>query len=260
MAIIPLRAWYIDRYEPLTELVKRPHSLRLNRSSLLKSALRADFLDESKTIEQSPWFNYYLEGEKMEFYIEGSGYYAIANIDLISQEIYFTKQESQVTLEPTIYFSAQTQYPEGNRMVEAAIAKTLKQLNPKSRLKLKVVRSPRLPGQPLRLSKLQFRQIRKSLLFIADTTAIAQLPEQNLSLPSPEVSVEIGYALDHKPLEHILLIHQQRPEFPGTFPFDISQHHQLTFKEESDLGETLPTMVMTLLHRFNLFSHTLTEE
>jgi len=37
-------------------------------------------------------FQRYLEGEIVEFYIEGSGGYAISNIDLISHEIYFTKQ------------------------------------------------------------------------------------------------------------------------------------------------------------------------
>ena len=48
MAIIALKAWYLDKYEPLQELEKRQHDLRLNKNSLLKSALRADFLEDSQ--------------------------------------------------------------------------------------------------------------------------------------------------------------------------------------------------------------------
>lgn len=43
MAIIALKAWYLQEYEPIKEL-KRPHDLRLSKNSLLKSGLRADFL------------------------------------------------------------------------------------------------------------------------------------------------------------------------------------------------------------------------
>jgi len=73
MAIIALKAWYLDKYEPIREVVKRPHDLRLSRNSLLKSGLRADFLDDSLTIQGSVWFQRYLEGERVEFYLEGSG-------------------------------------------------------------------------------------------------------------------------------------------------------------------------------------------
>jgi hypothetical protein len=91
MAIIAVRAWYLQEYEPLRELEKRPHDLRLSKNSLLKTGLRADFLDDREEVKRSVWFERYLEGDPVEFYIEGSGGYAVANIDLISQEIYFTK-------------------------------------------------------------------------------------------------------------------------------------------------------------------------
>jgi hypothetical protein len=50
MAIISLKAWYIPEYEPLQSLSNRPHDLRLAKNSLLKSALRADFLDEIQVV------------------------------------------------------------------------------------------------------------------------------------------------------------------------------------------------------------------
>jgi hypothetical protein len=81
MAIIALKAWYLREYEPIRELEKRPQDLRLSKNSLLKSALRADFLDDSDTVKESEWFQRYLQGELGEFYIEGIGGYAIANVD-----------------------------------------------------------------------------------------------------------------------------------------------------------------------------------
>ena len=103
MAIIALKAWYLEQYEPIQELEKRPQDLRLSKNSLLKSGLRADFLEDSKDVKGSNWFQRYLEGETVEFYIEGSGGYIISNIDLISHEIYFTKQEVMAQLDPVIF-------------------------------------------------------------------------------------------------------------------------------------------------------------
>ncbi|MGB6013174.1 MAG: hypothetical protein WBG32_00450, partial [Nodosilinea sp.] len=99
MAIIALKAWYLEAYEPVRDLEKRPHDLRLSKNSLLKSALRADFLDDSADVKQSAWFQRYLDGETVEFYVEGSGGYAIANIDLTSHEVYFTKLEVMAHLD-----------------------------------------------------------------------------------------------------------------------------------------------------------------
>jgi len=70
MSIIALRAWYLQDYEPIPELEKRPPDIRLSKKSLLKSALRADFLEESDEVNKSTWFGRYLEGENIEFYIE----------------------------------------------------------------------------------------------------------------------------------------------------------------------------------------------
>ena len=84
MSIIALRAWYIRDYEPITELEKRPPDIRLSKKSLLKSGLRADFLEDADQVRTATWFKQYLEGDSIEFYIEGSGGYSVANVDLIS--------------------------------------------------------------------------------------------------------------------------------------------------------------------------------
>jgi hypothetical protein len=263
MAIIALKAWYLEQYEPIKEIVKKPCHLRLSRNSLLKSGLRADFLDDRQVVETSDWFALYLEGETVEFYIEGSGSYVISNIDLVSQEIYFTKQDSMMGLEPIIYFSPQTEYPAATEAIITTLNEELAKLNERSRTKranlsrfpLSVEIAPRPTDSSLRLSSSQLRKIRKSLLYIADGTPIASLPGNNKShlLLSSNVCVEIGYAIDNKDAGQMLLLWMERPDLTGEFPFDLSQYRQLSFKDSSELTKTLPKLLKTLLQRFNLF-------
>ena len=256
MAIIALKAWYLKQYEPIKKVIQRPHDLRLSRNSLLKSGLRADFLDDIQDVETSVWFRRYLEGETVEFYIEGSGGYAISNIDLISHEIYFTKQDITNWLDPVIFFSHQTEYNPASEIVRSTLDKTITDFNKRSPVPLTLEISPRSKDSPLKLSKTQLRYIRRSLLFIADGTPVTRVREENQSslLPNPNVCVEIGYALQSKSAGQILLVKMERPDLEGQYPFNLPQHQQLGFKTESDLAQTLPGLLDTLLQKFNLFS------
>lgn len=255
MAIIALKAWYLKKYEPVKELEKRPHDLRLSKNSLLKSGLRADFLEDSEEVKKSDWFGRYLEGDAVEFYIEGSGGYVISNIDLISHEIYFTKQAVMALLEPTIFFSSQTEYADASEVLRLELHKALEILNQRSRLPLILVESGRSSG-PIRLNSMMLRNIRKSLLFIADGTPIARIAgqETNRLIPSPNVCVEIGYAMQSKRSEQILLTQMQRPDLEGQLPFDLPKLQSLQFKDSKELNKMLPQVIETQLTRFNLFS------
>ncbi|HEY9665894.1 MAG TPA: hypothetical protein V6C91_03770, partial [Coleofasciculaceae cyanobacterium] len=241
-------------YEPIKELEKRPHDLRLSKNSLLRSGLRADFLDESQDVKNSEWFVRYLEGETIEFYIEGSGSYAVSNIDLISHEIYFTKLGVMAQLEPIIFFSYQHEYNASTDALRDALTKTLETFNKRSRLPLTLEESRRPAGEPMRLNSTQMRKIRKSLLFVADGTPVARVEGENksIAIPSPNVCVEIGYALTAKRTEQILLVKMERQDMPGQFPFDLPSYQQLLFQKPKDLHRTLPPVMEALLQRFNL--------
>jgi len=251
MAIIELRAWYLEHYEPIREVMQRPHDLRLSRSSLLKAGLRADFLDDRQTVAAAAWFQRYLEGETVEFYLEGSGSYAIANIDLVSHEVYFAKQESNAFLEPTLFFSYQQEYAASSEALQGSLQEAIAALNQRSRLPLQLVLAERPEDAPLRLSANQFRAIRKSLLFIADGTPIGASSTGRLLL-SPQVCVELGCALQCKQGQQILLAQQERLD--GTLPFDLPQHQQLRFSAPADLPKVVPPLLEALLQRFNLFA------
>lgn len=255
MAIIALKAWYLQDYEPIQELELRPHNIRLSKNSLLKSGLRADFLEDSAEVKQSAWFQRYIAGETVEFYIEGSGGYTIANIDLISHEIYFTKQTVMAQLEPTIFLCYQTEYTESSEALRDGVRHSLEILNLRSRLPLTLVESYCNDG-PLRLNRTMMQKIRKSLLFIADGTPIARVERQetDMLIPSPNVCIEIGYAIQSKRSEQILLAQMQRPDLTGQFPFDLPNHQYLQFNNGEELSKILPQIMETQLHRFNLFS------
>jgi hypothetical protein len=248
MSIIALRAWYIQDYEPIPELEKRPPDIRLSKKSLLRSGLRADFLEDSDEVKKSTWFGRYLEGENIEFYIEGSGGYCVANIDLISHEIYFTKQAILAQLEPTEYAAASDALREGVR-------NSLETLNLRSRLPLSLVESYRPGNGPLRLSVGILRKIRKSLLFIADTTPITSVnaKETTQLIPSPNVCIEMGYAIQSKRSEQILLAQMQRPDLEGEFPFDLPKQQILQFQDSAELNKILTGAIKAQLARFKLF-------
>ncbi|MEL6351041.1 MAG: hypothetical protein AAFR58_04695 [Cyanobacteria bacterium J06627_28] len=255
MAIIALKAWYLSNYEPIRDLEKRSHDLRLAKNSLLKSALRADFLEDIEEVKQAEWFQRYLEGDLVEFYIEGSGVYAIANIDLISHEIYFAKQDSLSNLDPTIFLSYQTEYTDSSDLLRDALEAFIKKFNNKSRLPLKLVESNRLSQGAVKINSNLMRQIRRSLLYIADGTPIHSIDGTPPQLvPSPKVCVEMGYALQSKRPEQIILAQMERKDMPGQFPFDTPTRNRLSFEKKSELTKELPQLLQERLQRFNLTS------
>ncbi len=255
MAIIALKAWYLSKYEPLQELEKRQHDLRLSKNSLLKSALRADFLEDSAEIKKSGWFQRYLDGEVVEFYIEGSGGYTIANIDLSSHEIYFIKQTTIAQMETTIFLCHQNEYADSSQLLRASLNKVIEDLNKRSRFPLTLVESQRPGNAPVRLSSAATRKIRKCLLFIADGTPIAAIEGKTTQLIlSPSVCVEIGYAINSKRSEQILIAQMSRPQLSGQYPFELPSYQSLSFNDSAELNQVLPQVIETQLLRFNLFS------
>ncbi len=253
MAIIALKAWYLREYEPVRELEQRPHDLRLSKNSLLRSALRADFLDDSAEVKQAEWFQRYLDGETVEFYIEGSGGYAIANIDLISHEMYFVKQDVMARLNPTIFFCYQTEFADSSHHIRDQLNDFVDAFNGRSRLTLTLEESHRLTDSPVRLNSTLMRKIRNSLLFVADATPVMQLDGAPPQLfPSPKVCVEVGYALQCRRAEQLLIISQDRPEMPGQFPFDVPSASRLQFRNPAELRKILSSTLKDQLQRFNL--------
>ncbi|MCS6959902.1 MAG: hypothetical protein RMK91_07610 [Pseudanabaenaceae cyanobacterium SKYGB_i_bin29] len=253
MAIISVKAWYLPEYEPLSAITRRPHDLRLAKNSLLKSALRADFLDEAAEVEASEWFQRYLGGDTIEFYIEGSGTYTIANIDLRSHEIYFLKQESNARLNPSIFFSYQSQRPETSVIIRETLEEIVPELNKKTRFPLSLEFSHRPKEEPIKLKSNLMTKLKRSLIFVADVSPIAITDgEPPQLLLSPHVCLETGYALQAKRPEQIILIQIQSDPLEGLFPFDLPIQQRLIYPDRRSLTKPLTEVLKRLLDRFNM--------
>ncbi|MBY5284120.1 hypothetical protein F2Y95_20830, partial [Aphanizomenon flos-aquae CCAP 1446/1C] len=87
------------------------------------------------------------------------------------------------------------------------------------------------------------------------TTAITSIDskETHQLIPSPNVCVEIGYAIATKRAEQILLAQMQRPELEGQFPFDLPVQQILQFQDSPELNKILTGAIETQLARFKLF-------
>ncbi|MDB9495309.1 hypothetical protein PN441_16875 [Spirulina major CS-329] len=246
MAIIALKAWYLDGYEPISEIVQRPHDLRLSRNSLLKSGLRADFLDDIEQVQQADWFQRYLEGAEVEFYIEGSGGYAIANIDLLSQEIYFTKQAINAVLDPVILLILDPDQ-DGPHWLDDAVQAYVDRQQARLRVPLRVEVLPRpAHGQPLTLTPAHLRQIRNSLLLLVDVTP---LPGQALH---GAVALELGYAIATKRPSQLLTLYLSPQS--AKLPFELPKPQQMQVRDRAELDQTLPPWLDQSLQRLNLLT------
>ncbi|MDA0867221.1 MAG: hypothetical protein O2890_12560, partial [Cyanobacteria bacterium] len=87
-----------------------------------------------------------------------------------------------------------------------------------------------------------------------DGTPVTQLPGPPPQLlPSPHVCVELGYALQCKRQEQVLLVQQERDDLPGQFPFEVPAAQRILFKREPDLQAQLAVLLVNHLQRFSLF-------
>ena len=254
MAIIALKAWYLEKYEPIKKVIQKPFTLRLSRNSLLKTGLRTDFLDDRTEVEGSDWFQLYLEGKTVEFYIQGSGTYIVSNIDLVSQEIYFSKSTSISGLEPIIYYCPQNHYQPANDAITSTLNDIVAEMSERSRIPLSLEVTPR-SSDPLRISNSQFRKISKSLLLIADVTPISNISgeKQSSLLIDPNVCIELGYGIQTKDNGQILLVSMERQDLDGQIPFDMAGYKQLSFDKAEQISKSLPKLMDTLLQRYSLF-------
>ncbi len=254
MAIIVLRAWYLDTVLAASQVQTAEPDLRLSRTGLLKTGMRADFLDDVERVKRSRWFERYLEGELIEFYIEGSGAYSISNLDLISREMYFNKRATLVHRTPTLFFCGQTIYPESSQMIADALAQIVDTVNRKHDpiVPLELEQSMEV-AQGVAIDAALIRKIKQSLIVVADVTPIAVLEDPfPYPLPSPQVSLEIGYALQTKDPEDIMLVQLQRGQRNGRVPFEIESSPYVTAKDQKHIQSQLLPQVLRQLQRANV--------
>ncbi|WP_448379911.1 hypothetical protein [Gloeomargarita sp.] len=250
-----VKAWHLDRPLLPEDVETLPPTLRLSKKSLLKTAFRGFFVDDAAAVQQAAWFHSFLAGEKVEFYVEGSGTYELANMDLVSREVYLVRTSLPPALPPLIFFCDQTDYPEASTRIGAVLTQTLARLQETHTLghKLRLVRPQRLPDGTTRLDTHVRRLIRQALLVVADTTLLTSV--QGKGYPSPNVCLEVGYALVAKKPYQIKLVSWPPPDpqlAKAIFPFSISDELRLLPQDEADLTQQLTAALTDVLKRFRL--------
>ncbi len=260
MAIIVLKAWYLDSVFAVAQVQGIEPDLRLSRTGLLKTGMRADFLDEVDRVKQSQWFQRYLEGELIEFYIEGSGVYSISNLDLISREMYFNKRNTLVYRDPSLFFCGQSLYPDSTQVISKALNQIVETINRKhDPISLLTLEQSIESAVATTIDAALIRKIKQSLLVVADVTPIAQLDQSDhlkVPLPSPQVCLELGYALQTKRAEDIFMIHIQRDHQGGRFPFEIENSSYVMAKDSKTLQQQLLNPILRHLQRSKFIKQT----
>ncbi|MEN9225537.1 MAG: hypothetical protein Q6L60_01935 [Thermostichus sp. HHBFW_bins_43] len=250
MAIIVLKAWYLDSVLSASQVQQKNPDLRLSRTGLLKTAMRADFLDDVEQVKASLWWQRYLEGEPVEFYIEGSGAYSISNLDLISREIYFNKRATLSMVEPTIHFCGQSDYPESSATLQRTLEAVVETINRKHKpaVPLQLQGSPLSEAETVLIDAALIRKLKHALLVVADVTPV-QVNGHGRPLPSPQVCLELGYALQSKRPEQLLLVQMPRDGVEGSFPFEVEGSSVLKIADPRRLSDQLGAEITRQLQR-----------
>jgi hypothetical protein len=64
--------------------------------------------------------------------------------------------------------------------------------------------------------------------------------------------VELGYALQCKRSEQLLVVQMERQEVPGQFPFDLTLDQKLVFESQQELQKLLLPALESKIKQFNL--------
>ncbi len=255
MAIIVLKAWYLESALSAAQVQHKPPDLRLSRTNLLKTGMRADLLDDLDEVMASRWYERYQEGELVEFYIEGSGAYSISNLDLISREMYFNKRNTLSLIEPVLFFCGQGQYPSASESIRATLSKLVDSINRNRQPITPLLFEQSLPVEDgiTPIDAALIRKLKMAVLVVADVTPVAMLQEPiSQVIPSPQVCVEVGYALRVRKPEEVLLVQMLRQDMTGRFPFEVEESQYLLVKDAKDLQTQLSTQVSRQLQRAKL--------
>jgi hypothetical protein len=156
-------------------------------------------------------------------------------------------------LEPVIFLSYQQEYTESSELLREELKSILESVNKKSRVPIGLKESHRMSDGAVRLNSAQMRSIRQSLIYIADGTTIAEIPGSPAQpIPSPKVCIEVGYAIQAKRIEQVLVAQMERSDLSGNFPFELPTQNRLIFKNKTQLTKVLPKTIEAQLQRFNL--------
>ena len=250
MQITRVKCWYVgDAIYDVAQVAAQPQTLDLVKKSILKSGYRAYCLTDRVAIEQSQWYRLHLVSDTVIFYIEGSGLYRLANIDLVENEFYFEKSNLPSGYQPWIFYSWQSDYNTSRGHIRDGIDQaisTLNDRNPKSHLL--IVESTRPEDGAGSIVDAIKANIDRSLMAIFDVTNVSKVrstDSNSKSYPNANVIFELGYALSRKRADQVLMVKRTRTGDLGNdaTPFDFAQNRRIDYERpatvKTEISETI---------------------
>jgi hypothetical protein len=256
MQLIRVKCWHVgDAIYDIAQVKAQPQTLDLVKKSILKSGYRAYCLTDRVEIESSTWYQLHLISDTVIFYIEGSGLYKLANIDLVENEFYFEKSSLPAGYQPWIFYSWQSDYNPSRSHIRDGIdlaVDTLNSRNPKS--PLTIVESTRQEDGAENIVESIKKNIDRSLMTIFDVTNVSRVDAEDLTAkcyPNANVVFELGYALSRKRADQVLMIKKRRAADLGNddTPFDFSQNRRIEYDQPSVLRQAISVAIVGYFER-----------
>jgi len=263
MKFNPINCWLLSsEILNLDSLEFDKVDLKIIKKSILKNGYRAFLLEDTETTKKKSWYSDFLIGHEVRVYIEGSGIYKVANIDLSDNEIYFEKINIPIGYKPWLFFSWQSDYNCSRSIIKDVLDEICEDINanfsPKQPIEI-VAPMRDEDGSDNILLSLK-KNIDLSLMFIADVSNVGQVISKSdegkdttsKSIPNPNVVFELSYSYLRKRQDQIILLKRKRSDFvPDDLPFDFAQNRIISFTSKSTLKTALDKSIKGYLQRIN---------
>ena len=251
-----IKAWYAPNPNQHLNDIRSGEPITIFKKSVLKTGYRA-FLAIDIEDTQPEWLQQFLLEDLTLFYIDGSGFYSLANIDLSDGELYFAKYNLPVGFQPWIFYSWQSDYNTSRNNITEALNRCIDHINTNRnpRSSISVVSATRQEDGADDIVQAIKRNIDRSLMCVFDITNVAQTPDADPPRwhPNANVSYELGYALNRKRRDQIIIIQRTRNGEGSntTCPFDFAHHRRLNYTRPQQLRQDLPEIITAYLERIS---------
>jgi hypothetical protein len=262
MKFNPINCWLLNSEIANIDIIRsNERDVQIIKKSILKNGYRAFLLDNKEVIETKQWYLDFLIGNEIKVYIDGSGIYKIANIDLSDNEIYFEKLNIPIGYKPWIFFSWQSDYNGSRTIIQEVLDEICEHINSKCNPKqnIEIVKSLRDEDGASNIIERLKENIDLSLMIISDVTNVGQIANVESiivkNIPNPNVIFELSYGFTRKRKDQIIIVKRKRKELTtDELPFDIAQNRVTNFASKSDLKNNLEKMIKDYLRRINFIA------
>lgn len=226
-----MNIYFVEKPLISSEDLKKCKKYIVQKKSLLKGGLRVLYLNETNELRNEKWYQEYLDNERIEFFIEGSGIYKLMNVDLNEGEFYFEKSNTPVYREKNLFVDMPF-----NAEFKNGILKELK--NNIRSVNVCTIEDLTKSKGAVKLDTEILKEIRNCLLFIADISIIADkdIEGQSKWISNSNVMLELGYALAVKSQENIFITYNDdiAPKaLKNSIPFDIQSYQYKKYKKDN---------------------------